>query len=320
MRTPWTAQGRRALSYKCAHHPACCPTGAIAIAGGKYNCAGSPHTFPIIIPMMLYTPLRDCTPPPTSQSGPALPSLGHHHQAQLCRFTRHQLTHTPWSAQGCRALPWECAHHPVSQCGPALLLASRATKDIFNKLKFFWLTVSGEPSAVKHALSTHHLMKSLSRQGTSSTWSIRNKQCSTDQNTDAHCKHRILKGQTCPVSTAMSQFHSASNIKMIKATEAVTNVLCKLTVILHTHQNTIMVLSNLNTNHHHLFFFSFLFSPFSFFFGGGGGGCFFFVLFFLPLFSSFFFLPFFSLLFFLFFFFLFFFLLTSSGWWSLSTN
>ena len=249
---------------------------------------------------------------PTSQSGPALPSLGHHHQVQLCRFTRHQLTHTPWSAQGCRALPWECAHHPVSQCGPALLLASRATKDIFSKLKIFWLTVSGEPSAVKHALSTHHLMESLSRQGTSSTWSIRNKQCSTDQNTDAHCKHRILKGQTCPVSTAMSQFHSTSNIKMIKATKAVTNVLCKLTVILHTHQNTIMVLCNLNTNHHHLFFFFFS-SPFSFFFWGGGGVLF--CLFFFSLFFSFlFFLPFFSpLLFFLF-------LLTSSGWWSLSTN
>ena len=54
------------------------------------NCAGSPHTFPTVIPMMLYTPLRDSTPPPASQSGPALPSLGHHHQVQLCRFTRHQ--------------------------------------------------------------------------------------------------------------------------------------------------------------------------------------------------------------------------------------
>ena len=62
----------------------------------------------------------------------------------------------------------------------------------------------------------------------SSTWSIRNKECSTDQNTDAHCKHQILKGQTCPFSTAKTWFDSAGHIKMIKATEAVKDVLCKL--------------------------------------------------------------------------------------------
>ena len=129
-----------------------------------------------------------------------------------------------------------CTPPHVSQCGPALMV-SRATKDIFNMLKIFWPTVSGEPSAVKHAPSTRHLTKSLSRQGMSSTWSIRNKDCSTDQNTDAHCKHRILKGQTCPVSTAKTQFDSASNIKMIKATEAVTNVPCKLSNFTHSSEH-----------------------------------------------------------------------------------
>ena len=34
---------------------------------------------------------------------------------KLCRLT----IHTPWSAQGCRALPCKCAHHPLaSQSGP----------------------------------------------------------------------------------------------------------------------------------------------------------------------------------------------------------
>ena len=146
--------------------------------------------------------------------------------------------HTPYGQ------PKDAVHSPASvhttPCLPmwaSRLLVSRATKDIFNMLKIFWPTVSGEPLAVKHALSTHHLTKSLSRQGMSSTWSIWNKECSTDQNTDAHCKHRILKGQTCPVSTAKTQFDSASNIKMIKATQAVTNALCKLSNFTHSSEH-----------------------------------------------------------------------------------
>ena len=57
-----------------------------------------------------------CTPPTSvrttpPQSGPTLSLL-------LNVTVQVRSPHTPWSAQGCRALPCECAHHPLaSQSG-----------------------------------------------------------------------------------------------------------------------------------------------------------------------------------------------------------
>ena len=52
---------------------------------------------------------------PPSPTPPKKRNLGHcHHQCkvQLCWFTTHQRTYPSWAAQGRRALPFECAHHP----------------------------------------------------------------------------------------------------------------------------------------------------------------------------------------------------------------
>ena len=140
---PMYSPRTRALSYKCAHHPACCPTGVIA--GGKCNCAGSPHTFPMVIPMMLYTPLRLHTTPSleiwasTSQFRP--PSSSATVQVHQTPTDTHPMVSPRMPCTPLRV----CAPPRVSQCGPALLLVSRATKDIFNKLKIFWL-----PSVASH--------------------------------------------------------------------------------------------------------------------------------------------------------------------------
>ena len=59
------------------------------------------------------TPLRVCAPSPASQFGPTPSFID-----VKCNCAGSITTHTPWSAQGRRALPCECAHHPLaSQSG-----------------------------------------------------------------------------------------------------------------------------------------------------------------------------------------------------------
>ena len=68
------------------------------------------------------TPLRVCAPP----SG--FPIRASTFIDVKCNWAGSITTHTPWSAQGCRALPCECAHHPLaSQSGPTLSLLLNVT-------------------------------------------------------------------------------------------------------------------------------------------------------------------------------------------------
>ena len=50
--------------------------------------------------------------PASVRTTPPLPNRGQHTVSAVkwnCRLA----THIPWSAQGCRALPCECTHHPL---------------------------------------------------------------------------------------------------------------------------------------------------------------------------------------------------------------
>ena len=66
------------------------------------------HTHPVISSRMPCTPLWVCAPSSASQSGLASLMLS----ANVLVHRKPTDTHTQWSAQGCRALPYECAHHP----------------------------------------------------------------------------------------------------------------------------------------------------------------------------------------------------------------
>ena len=137
---PRSAQGCRALPFECAHHPTASQSGPtlslllnVVMQGlathppsrpkdavhspasvrtillwlsnpgqhhhsfdGRCNCAGSPHT-PHGRLRMPCTPLRVCAPPHRFPFGANTVSA----VKWNCRLP----THTPWSAQGCRALP-----------------------------------------------------------------------------------------------------------------------------------------------------------------------------------------------------------------------
>ena len=148
----WSAQGRRALPYECAHHPPFCPIRANAITGQMQRCWFITH-------QLTHTPW-------TAQGRRALSYKFAHHPPCCpigaitggeCNCTGSPHTF-PMVSPRTPCTPLRvCAPSPASQCGPAPSLMSSATKDIFNKLKIFWSTVSGEPLAVKHALSkTRH--------------------------------------------------------------------------------------------------------------------------------------------------------------------
>ena len=107
------SKGRRALPYECAHHPPRFPIRATAITDVECNCAGSPpingHTHHGQHKDAVHSPTSVRTIICASQSE-LLPSLLSN--ATVLVIT-HQLTHPSWTAQGRRALPYECAHHPL---------------------------------------------------------------------------------------------------------------------------------------------------------------------------------------------------------------
>ena len=63
------------------------------------------HTHPVVSSRMPCTPLRVCAPSPARLASLML-------SANVLVHRKPTNTHTLWSAQGCRALPYECAHHP----------------------------------------------------------------------------------------------------------------------------------------------------------------------------------------------------------------
>ena len=104
-----TRQNRINYHTRLASIPFLCTVNTMLVLSSLVH--GKP-AHPMVSSRMPCTPLRVCAPSSASQSGLA-PSSVLSATVLVHRKPTLSHTHTLWSAQGCRAPPYECAHHPL---------------------------------------------------------------------------------------------------------------------------------------------------------------------------------------------------------------